>query len=74
MDDHIKMIKTQTGYDDDEKIRQLLEENDNDCMMVIKQYHGIKETPPIKLKTVNQEIYSQIRQKLHLNKIEINGE
>jgi DNA-binding ferritin-like protein len=63
--DALNCVLTQTTYDI-ETAEQLLKEFNNDYMKVIKQYHGICEQPDRKLKSVNQEIYTQIRKKLSL--------
>jgi hypothetical protein len=59
----IQMILRQTNYDENTVKEKLIEYN-NDEVQVIKAYFGIteKKTPPIK--SINQEIYRQLRFKL----------
>ena len=67
----IEMILRQTDYTEDEAKNKLKEFN-YDHIQVIKSYLGIteKKAPPIK--TVNQEIYKQIRHRLDSNMREYN--
>jgi hypothetical protein len=59
----VEMILRQTNYTEEEAKNKLKEFN-YDNIQVVKSYLGIteKKAPPIK--TVNQEIYKQIRYKL----------
>jgi hypothetical protein len=59
----VEMILRQTDYTEEEAKNKLKEFN-YDNIQVVKSYLGIpeKKAPPIK--TVNQEIYKQIRYKL----------
>jgi len=59
----VEMILRQTNYTEEEAKNKLKEFN-YDHIQVVKSYLGIteKKAPPIK--TVNQEIYKQIRYKL----------
>ena len=59
----VEIILRQTNYTEDEAKNKLKDFN-YDHIQVIKSYLGIteKKAPPIK--TVNQEIYKQIRYKL----------
>jgi len=59
----IQMIMRQTDYDE-RKINEKLIEFNGDPIKVIKDFMGIaeKKAPPIK--SLNQEIYKQIRTKL----------
>jgi len=62
----VEMILRQTDYTEEEaKIK--LKEFNYDHIQVVKSYLGIteKKAPPIK--TVNQEIYKQIRHRLDSN-------
>ena len=71
--DKINIIKRQTTYTDDEIKEKLLKYNDN-YMSVIKEFMGIevdKKQP--KIKSVNQEIYKQIRHKLDNSMTEYNN-
>ena len=64
IDEYLKHIMTQTNYSE-EVARSKLHEFNNDFMMVLKEYMGIpikKDTN--KIKSVNQEIYKQIRYNL----------
>lgn len=64
IDEYLKHIMTQTNYSE-EVARSKLHEFNNDYMMVLKEYMGIpikKDTN--KIKSVNQEIYKQIRYNL----------
>lgn len=61
---NIKHIMTQTNYSEEEA-KSKLQEFSNDFMMVLKDYMGIpiqKQTN--RVKSVNQEIYKQIRYNL----------
>jgi hypothetical protein len=59
----VEMILRQTDYTEEEAKNKLKEFN-YDHIQVVKSYLGIteKKAPPVK--TVNQEIYKQIRYKL----------
>jgi hypothetical protein len=63
IDKFINIIKTQTNYDDYYAIQKLKDFN-YDYMKVIRDYMGIKEKKPEPIKSVNQEIYKQIRRNL----------
>jgi hypothetical protein len=67
----IQMILRQTDYSEEEASNKLKDSN-YDHISVIKSYLGIteKKAPPIK--TVNQEIYKQIRYRLDSNMREYN--
>jgi hypothetical protein len=67
----VQMILRQTDYTEEEAKNKLKEFN-YEPIQVIKSYLGIteKKTPPIK--TVNQEIYKQIRYRLDSNMREYN--
>ena len=63
-DKYVRHIMSQTNYNET-VAREKLQEFDNDFMKVLKDYMGIpekKETTQIK--SVNQEIYKQIRHSL----------
>ena len=64
----VEMIMRQTDYDA-ETAEKKLTEFDNDALKVIKHYLGIldKPTEKTKLKSVNQEIYRQLRNKLNVS-------
>lgn len=60
----INMILRQTNYTENEAIDKL-KEFDNDYILVIKNYLGINKKSILKsVKSVNQEIYKQLRYKL----------
>jgi hypothetical protein len=64
IDKYLKYIMTQTNYSE-EVAKAKLHEFNNDYMMILKEYMGIpikKDTN--KIKSVNQEIYKQIRYNL----------
>lgn len=63
IDKYIQIIKTQTNYDDFYAIQKLKDFN-YDYMKVIRDYMGIPEKRVQKVKSVNQEIYKQIRYNL----------
>ena len=60
----IEMVTRQTEYDYD-KAKEKLEQNDWNYTKVIREYIGITETPEPK-KTLNQEIFKQIRNHMDL--------
>lgn len=60
---YINTIKTQTNYDDT-VAKQKLQEFNYDYMKVIRDYMGIKDKKETKVKSINQEIYKQIRYNL----------
>jgi len=66
IDEKIQMVMRQTSYNE-EIAREKLIEHDFDEIATIKSYLGIpkkKETP---VKSINQEIYKQLRIKLDSN-------
>ena len=65
-DELVQIILRQTDYTE-EIAREKLTEHNNNHISVIKSYLGIteKKTPPVK--SVNQEIYKQMRYKLDDN-------
>lgn len=79
MDDSISFVKTdeinnqiqvilrQTNYSEEEA-REKLKEHNYDHLKVIKSYLGLTEKKaPVEKKSVNQEIYRQLRHKLDSN-------
>jgi hypothetical protein len=66
IEDKIKIILGQTDYTE-EVIREKLKAHNYDHLAVIRNYFGIteKKAPPIK--SVNQEIYRQLRYRLDNN-------
>ena len=63
LDDSIDIIMRQTDYTK-EKTKEKLKEFNNDYLAVIKDYFGIPEKKTQPIKSVNQEIYKQIRYSL----------
>jgi hypothetical protein len=64
LNEHIKKVMTQTNYTEEEAKEKLRLFN-CDYMRVIKDYMGIPEKKEEnKVKSVNQEIYRQLRTKL----------
>jgi hypothetical protein len=63
IDKKIQKILRQTDFSEDDA-REKLKENNFDELKVIKNYFGIteKQHPPIK--SINQEIYKQLRNRL----------
>jgi hypothetical protein len=61
--DKIQMIMRQTDYDEKIAREKLMQYND-DPIKVIKAYMGINDKPKKPTKSLNQEIYSQLRHKL----------
>ena len=60
---HLEKVMTQTNYTKEEALEKLKLFN-CDYMRVLKDYMGIPEKKEIKIKSVNQEIFKQIRLKL----------
>jgi len=61
---YVKHIMSQTNYSED-VAREKLKECNNDFMKVLKDYMGIPEKKVnTQIKSVNQEIYKQIRHSL----------
>jgi len=67
----VQMILRQTDYTEEEAKNKLKEFN-YDHIQVVKSYLGIPEKKPLPIKTVNQEIYKQIRYRLDSNMREYN--
>ena len=61
--ERIQMIMRQTDYTEEQVIQKLIAFND-DHIKVIKDFMGIDEKKAPHIKSVNQEIYKQIRGKL----------
>jgi len=66
IDNKIQIILRQTDYSEEVAREKLKEHNFNE-IAVIKVYFGIIEKKPAELKSINQEIYKQIRYKLDSN-------
>jgi hypothetical protein len=67
----VAMILRQTDYSE-EDAKNKLKEHNYDHIQVIKSYLGITEKKEPPIKTVNQEIYKQIRYRLDSNMREYN--
>ena len=57
---HLQIVLSQTNYTEEEAINKLKLLN-CDYMKVIREYMGIPDKKPQKVKSVNQEIFKQIR-------------
>ena len=64
--DKIQIIMRQTNYSEEIAKEKLLQYNFNE-ISVIKSYLGINETKTSQVKSINQEIYKQLRHKLDSN-------
>ena len=71
LEEKIQMILRQTGYSDD-MARDKLKEYNYNHIAVIKNYFGITEKKEPVVRTVNQEIYRQIRYRLDSSMREYN--
>jgi hypothetical protein len=67
----VEMILRQTDYSE-EDAKNKLKDHNYDHISVIKSYLGITEKKEPPIKTVNQEIYKQIRYRLDSNMREYN--
>jgi hypothetical protein len=63
MDDNVQIILRQTDYTEEQAKEKLIEHN-NEPMKVIRAYLGITEKKAPQVKSVNQEIYKQLRYRL----------
>ena len=66
IDEKVKMVMRQTDYTQ-EVASIKLRENNFDEIITIKKYLGIQEKNPEPIKSVNQEIYKQLRYRLDSN-------
>ena len=66
IDDKVEIIMRQTDYTE-EIANEKLKEFNYDHMAVIRSYFGIPEKKVSPVKSVNQEIYKQLRYKLDSN-------
>ena len=59
----IKLIMSQTDYNEEQSIEKLKNENNNYCLYVIKEYlnPNPEEKPPSPKKTKNQMVMGEIR-------------
>ena len=62
----VQRILRQTDYSED-LAREKLKETNYDEIVTIKNYMGISEKKPCPMKSINQEIYKQLRTKLNSN-------
>lgn len=70
MDNNIKIIMRQTNYtEEDVKIK--LKQHNNNVLKIIEEYMEYKLEEP-KQKTVNQTIYSEIRELMSHQNLKIN--
>ena len=66
-DDLVKKVLAQTDYTEEKALAKLQEFN-YDLMRVLKDYMGIPEKKTdTKIKSINQEIYKQLRSRLNSN-------
>ena len=63
IDEKIQKIMRQTDYSEAKSREKLKEFNFNE-ILAIKEYFGITNKKPNPIKSVNQEIYKQLRNKL----------
>ena len=66
IDEKIQMVIRQTDYSQD-IAREKLKEYNFDEILTIKAYLGICEKKKMPIKSINQEIYTQLRTKLNAN-------
>jgi hypothetical protein len=63
LETHVEKVMSQTNYTKEEALEKLKLFN-CDYMRVLKDYMGIPDKKETKIKSINQEIYKQIRLKL----------
>ena len=66
IDEHVQIIMRQTDYTE-EITKEKLKEFNYDHIAVIKSYLGVTEKKTQPIKSVNQEIYKQLRYRLDGN-------
>jgi hypothetical protein len=66
IDERIQKVMRQTDYSEN-VAREKLKEHNFDEIATIKAYLGITEKKALPLKSVNQEIYKQLRSRLNSN-------
>lgn len=66
LEEKINLVRRQTNYTYEESKSKLIE-NNYDPIVVVKQYIGVKDKNILdyKTKSLNQEIYRQLRDKLN---------
>lgn len=72
VEEDVQKIIRQTDYTE-ETAREKMKEFNNDYMSVIRNYLGIVEKKQSAVKSVNQEIYKQLRVRLDDNMREYNS-
>jgi len=71
IENKIQIILRQTDYSED-VAREKLKESNFDHILVIKSFMGITEKKTLPIKSINQEIYKQLRYKLDSSMREYN--
>jgi hypothetical protein len=71
IENKIQIILRQTDYSED-VAREKLKETNFDHILVIKSFMGITEKKALPIKSINQEIYKQLRYKLDSSMREYN--
>jgi alpha/beta superfamily hydrolase len=66
MEEEIEKIMRQTNYTKEESMNKLTEHN-YDTLSVIREYMGIKTKEEKRTKTIQQEMYTQIRKKMDIS-------
>ena len=66
IEEKVQKILRQTDYTQEVALNKL-RENNFDEILTIKDYFGITEKKTVKIKSINQEIYKQLRNKLDAN-------
>ena len=66
IDENVQLIMRQTDYTE-EIAKEKLKEFNYDHIAVIKSYLGVTEKKPAPVKSLNQEIYKQLRHRLDKN-------
>jgi hypothetical protein len=66
IDEKIQKVMRQTDYSEN-IAREKLKENNFDEIATIKAYLGITEKKALPVKSINQEIYKQLRSRLNSN-------
>ena len=64
IEEKVQIIMRQTSYSENES-REKLEKHSYDEILVIKDYFGIANKKQAPIKSVNQEIYKQLRGRLN---------
>ena len=66
IEEKVQKILRQTDYTKEFALNKL-RENNFDEILTIKDYFGITDKKSVKIKSINQEIYKQLRNKLDSN-------